>query len=873
MIKKLLGIGEIFTSRDGFSRNKGKGYILPQDAPYTKNVGIGRPNWVEDPYGKIKVNGIRASYTKDKGPQPEPVPEIAPMTLRFAFSQETSNPTTLGMTKGTWVKVDNYPGYDNVWDWTYDNKDWSNTFSNKLTSSFDPDVKVIEAGDTGKVTTIITSTSSSLFYKCSGLTSVCLFDTKNVTRMSSMFLGCTSLTSVPLFDTKNVTNMSGMFYGCTSLTSVPLFDTHNVTNMGYMFGNCSSLTTVPLFNTSNVTTMQTMFENCTSLTTVPLFDTHNVTNMNGMPEGASHGMFQNCKSLTTVPLFDTSKVIDMHAMFAGCTSLTTVPLFDTSNATQFGGSQYLYSDDYGMFDGCTSLTSIPLFDTSKVTRTRMMCAKCSNVETGLLDFYKQASSTGNITSYEYTFLDAGKNTVQGRAERAYIPKSWGGDWVVPSLADITATVDGQTVTVSGTISNYTQGNTYELTINGETSIIDRNSFDVEFTDVPYGHYTWDISIKNTVNDYTVTDTIEFDVEGQFEFDFEVTAEPSGDNYMRYRIDITGSIPQDFYAYIRVEDSYAGVLYDGNEGDYLLFNNDYNVPMVVTGTHTIDTHIVIKHVDTGDEIYNEHKTVDCDITSNLITGPTITNVEVDSDNCAHVSVYALYETLSNLYGWTEFNVVGGSIRLQSDPYAIEDYKWDGFQSYDYVSNTLEPGDYTLSCDGSIDISYGIYTANIESETDTYTFTVGEPVTSHTYKWQAWPREGKGDYQQQDFGLLDENNNRITEFTTLSGTESSSSNENYPNGFDGNSNTKWYTRWFESDGSVIVTFTSDLENPTGFSYLTSGDAFITSRAPHRWILSELINDEWVVLDSNTDEDSSYFEESSSYTWVDKKFSQPG
>ena len=35
-----------------------------------------------------------------------------------------------------------------------------------------------------------------------------------------------------------------MFYNCTSLTSVPLFDTSNVTNMGRMFDGCTSLTTL-----------------------------------------------------------------------------------------------------------------------------------------------------------------------------------------------------------------------------------------------------------------------------------------------------------------------------------------------------------------------------------------------------------------------------------------------------------------------------------------------------------------------------------------------------------------------------------------------------------------------------------------------------
>lgn len=54
----------------------------------------------------------------------------------------------------------------------------------------------------------------------------------------------------------------GMFYKCTSLTSIPLFDTSIVTSMAYMCNGCTSLTAVPLFNTSSVVTMWAMFYNC-----------------------------------------------------------------------------------------------------------------------------------------------------------------------------------------------------------------------------------------------------------------------------------------------------------------------------------------------------------------------------------------------------------------------------------------------------------------------------------------------------------------------------------------------------------------------------------------------------------------------------------
>lgn len=87
-------------------------------------------------------------------------------------------------------------------------------------------------------------------------------------------------------NTSNVTNMSDMFWWCSSLTTVSLFDTSNVTDMMYMFMRCSALTHVPLFDTSNVIKLQGMLGECTSLTLIPLFDVTKATNMNSM--------FYNC---------------------------------------------------------------------------------------------------------------------------------------------------------------------------------------------------------------------------------------------------------------------------------------------------------------------------------------------------------------------------------------------------------------------------------------------------------------------------------------------------------------------------------------------------------------------------------------------------
>lgn len=146
-------------------------------------------------------------------------------------------------------------------------------------------------------------------------------------------------------NTTGITNMQYMFYGCSSLTSVPLFDTSSVTTMQSMFNNCSSLTTVPLLNTSSVTDMQAMFYYCSSLTTVPLFDTSSVTNMNTM--------FHSCSSLIVIPLFNTSSVTSMNNMFRNCSNVESgaLALYNQASSQTTPPSNHSYT-----FRNCGSNT-------------------------------------------------------------------------------------------------------------------------------------------------------------------------------------------------------------------------------------------------------------------------------------------------------------------------------------------------------------------------------------------------------------------------------------------------------------------------------------------------------------------------------------
>ena len=112
---------------------------------------------------------------------------------------------------------------------------------------------------------------------------------------------------------------------------------------------------------------------------------------------------------------NTTDITNMKNMFSGCSSLTSVALFDTSSTTNM----------QNMFSYCSSLTSIPLFDTSSTTNMSYMFRGCTNVETGALALYNQASSQATPpTNYTQTFRSCGRDTITGSAELEQIPAAW-----------------------------------------------------------------------------------------------------------------------------------------------------------------------------------------------------------------------------------------------------------------------------------------------------------------------------------------------------------------------------------------------------------------------------------------------------------------
>jgi hypothetical protein len=175
--------------------------------------------------GSTEVTSAYLGSTKvyEKAP-PVPTPTLPAYTVRL----ELIPGATLSPDYGTATRVSSDP---NIWDWHYENTDWSNGLAYNGSIR-----RVIEVNGTGVLNTY------QLFYGGSGLQEV-----------GPVFL-------------PNCTNMDGMFQESSNLYSVSgIYGTENVVSMSTMFGNCGTLHEVPLFDTKRVGVCDAAFYNCVNV--------------------------------------------------------------------------------------------------------------------------------------------------------------------------------------------------------------------------------------------------------------------------------------------------------------------------------------------------------------------------------------------------------------------------------------------------------------------------------------------------------------------------------------------------------------------------------------------------------------------------------
>lgn len=390
---------------------------------------------------------------------------ITPHTIRFSFSNPNYSPLTSpnpydrGYREGTWTKLET--NYANIWDYQTDDSvtDWTREFCRTETHS----VQVNEAG------------AFSYPNKNWNLTKILKIDFTGITNAQLIFGNCLDIIALPeKFDnTDSIESMSNAFrslYRCTKfpkkLDLPALTEGLEATDGLYnLFHNCFSMTKqTELILPEKDINVQWLFSNCESLTNVKCDLTH-CSNLTGFASG--------CSSLREVDIKTSAEATNMYYMLSRTMNLKKINPLITTNVTNVAnmlsastGAQETY--DYTLYDGsernfrkewdisdkgngfsevpslvfpaatnCAGLyrgrdgiDTIP--DLSQiipnVENANHLFRSCENIKFGMVEAYNFLLSRGSaLTTHNYTFSDCGINTEEGRAARALIPKSWGGD--------------------------------------------------------------------------------------------------------------------------------------------------------------------------------------------------------------------------------------------------------------------------------------------------------------------------------------------------------------------------------------------------------------------------------------------------------------
>jgi hypothetical protein len=214
-------------------------------------------------------------------------------------------------------------------------------------------------------------------YGCTGLTSLSVPDTSNITSVVNSFMqyyanGCSNLTSLDVPDTSNVTSvgnyfMQGYALYCSTLTSLDVPDTSNVTSVGDYFmasyaNGCSNLTSLDVPDTSGITSvgnsfMQYYASTCSTLTSLDVPDTSGITSV---WDYFMANYAQGCSTLTSLSVPDTSGITTVGNYFManyaqGCRTLTSLNVPDTSGITTVGN---YFMKGYAQY--CNTLTTLVL---------------------------------------------------------------------------------------------------------------------------------------------------------------------------------------------------------------------------------------------------------------------------------------------------------------------------------------------------------------------------------------------------------------------------------------------------------------------------------------------------------------------------------
>lgn len=383
----------------------------------------------------------------------QPLPASPAYSLRFQFSDPSFDPTTpLAVTNGTWSAVDAAKG---IWDFTYQNSNWTDVFIGKFVASIMGNVHAdIIGGDLAGVTH-----AEHLFADCDRIKKFNLeCDISSMVSMAYLFGqwngGATQELAEFNLKTTNTSNsthlsaINGMFQFCDTLKKVSITINGSAPEAGYFLSGAGHLTECTLRGFTGLRDPSYAFNGTTSLESLKIVLQPGNRLFNLTSDCTS--MFNGCglkHMQNEIPPLDCTNVTGVASMFEGAYTQDLPMMVDTGSITDFTG--FCQSNN--------SLRAIPFIDVSSAADVGYMFNGCSNVQSGALALYKQLAAKATPPSTTTgCFTNCGSGTVSGNDELAKIPTSYGGlGYENASTASVTLSVNDLVVSDSVDVTSIT----------------------------------------------------------------------------------------------------------------------------------------------------------------------------------------------------------------------------------------------------------------------------------------------------------------------------------------------------------------------------------------------------------------------------------
>ena len=247
------------------------------------------------------------------------------------------------------------------------------------------------------------------------------------------------LKSVEITTAIGLTSSEHMFENCTLLENVDLRSLTSLSSSRYMFQGCSSLKNIDLSPLSQVSDASSMFYNCSGLTTISgLEGLNSITKINYM--------FYGCTHLSSIDISSFTKVTSSESTFEGCTGLIEVNWGSITPAT-----------NTNMFLGASSPKNIKI--ANKETETWL---DSNDLNMKLVNYIINGVIPNNIYIGD---LDGLVGHFKNELYR-----------ITVNLNNITQDALYDMGPLSTTLNKSVQGAKFNLTLNGNSSIIDLDGF-------------------------------------------------------------------------------------------------------------------------------------------------------------------------------------------------------------------------------------------------------------------------------------------------------------------------------------------------------------------------------------------------------------